>query len=155
MKRNIDRVSKIAEAGVETGKFIQSCFDWESKARSITAFIVSLSVYTIFCLPNSIRKIVLQISAENQGLRMYCLYRPERNGACTYSLFQKKRTFNSEFFGGPPGEGGPKIHMVDYVNWSSIHAQFFSWENLQPFWRCFKMRRGMAQNKNCSFHKSP
>ncbi len=21
-----------------------------------------------------------------------------------YSLFQKKRTFNSEFFGGPPGE---------------------------------------------------
>ncbi len=32
-----------------------------------------------------------------------------------YSLFQKKRTFNSEFFCGPPGGGGPKIHMVDYV----------------------------------------
>ncbi len=25
-----------------------------------------------------------------------------------YSLFQKKRTFNSEFFGGPLEEGGPK-----------------------------------------------
>ncbi len=33
-----------------------------------------------------------------------------------YSLFQKKRTFNSTFFRGPRGEGGPKIHMVDYVN---------------------------------------
>ena len=42
LKRNIDRVSKIAEAGVETGKFLQSCFDWESKARSLSAFIVSL-----------------------------------------------------------------------------------------------------------------
>ena len=41
MKRNIDRVSKIIEAGVESGKFIQSCFDWESKPRSITAFAVS------------------------------------------------------------------------------------------------------------------
>ncbi len=29
-----------------------------------------------------------------------------------YSLCQKKRTFNSEFFRGPPGGGGPKIHMV-------------------------------------------
>ena len=33
-----------------------------------------------------------------------------------YSLCQKKRTFNSDFFGGPPGGGGPKIHMVYYVN---------------------------------------
>ncbi len=37
---------------------------------------------------------------------------------------QKKRTFNSEFFGGPSGGGGPKIHMADNVNGSSIHAQF-------------------------------
>ncbi len=35
-----------------------------------------------------------------------------------YSLFQKKRTFNSEFFDGPPGEGRPKIHMVNCVNGS-------------------------------------
>ncbi len=42
-----------------------------------------------------------------------------------YSLFQKKRTFNSDFFLGPPGGGGPKLHMVDYVNGSSTHAQFF------------------------------
>ena len=32
-----------------------------------------------------------------------------------YSLFQKKRTFISDFFRGPPGRGGPKIHLVDYV----------------------------------------
>ncbi len=32
-----------------------------------------------------------------------------------YSLFQKKRTFNFDFFRGPPGGRGPKIHMVDYV----------------------------------------
>ena len=50
-----------------------------------------------------------------------------------YSLFQKKRTFNAEFFSGPLVEGGPKIHMVDYVNGSSIHAQFFLLENLQLF----------------------
>ena len=47
-----------------------------------------------------------------------------------YSLFQKKRTFISEFFRGPPGEGGPKIHMVDCVNGSSIHGQFFSLKNI-------------------------
>ncbi len=40
-----------------------------------------------------------------------------------YSLFQKKRTFNSEFFRDPPGEGGPKFHMVDYVNGSSTHVE--------------------------------
>ncbi len=31
------------------------------------------------------------------------------------NLFQKKRTFISDFFHGPLGERGPKIHMVDYV----------------------------------------
>ena len=33
-----------------------------------------------------------------------------------YSLFRKKRTFNSDFFRGPPGGVRPKIHMADYVN---------------------------------------
>ncbi len=37
------------------------------------------------------------------------------------------------FFRGPPGGGGPKIHMVDYVNGSSTHAQFLSLKNLQLF----------------------
>ena len=41
MKRNIDRVSKIAQAAAEGAKFLQSCFDWESKARSSIAFAVS------------------------------------------------------------------------------------------------------------------
>ncbi len=35
-----------------------------------------------------------------------------------YSLCQKKRTLNSNFFPGPPGGGGPKIHIVEYVNGS-------------------------------------
>ncbi len=51
-----------------------------------------------------------------------------------YSLFQKKRTFNSNFFLAPPPEGlGPKLDMVDYINESSTHAQFVSLKNLQPF----------------------
>ncbi len=50
-----------------------------------------------------------------------------------YSLCQKKRTFNSDFFPDAPGGGGPKIHMVNYVNGSSTHAQFFSLQNLQLF----------------------
>ena len=41
MKRNIDRCKKIAESAVEGGKVLQSCFDWESKPRSIAAFAVS------------------------------------------------------------------------------------------------------------------
>ncbi len=61
-----------------------------------------------------------------------------------YSLFQKKRTFNHDFFCGLPGGGGPKIHMVDYVNGSSTHAQFFSLKNLQPFWRYFYVHQSWA-----------
>ena len=41
-----------------------------------------------------------------------------------YSLFQKKRTFNSRFFCGPPGEGGPKIHMVDQVQFYACSIFF-------------------------------
>ena len=60
-------------------------------------------------------------------------YERSLSAKVTYSLCQKKRTFNPEFFCGPPGGGGPKIHMVNYVNGSSIYAQFFLLENLQPF----------------------
>ncbi len=52
---------------------------------------------------------------------------------------------------GKRGEEGPKIHMVNYVNGSSTHVQFFSLENLQLFWIYFKKSGGMSQNKNCSF----
>ncbi len=38
-----------------------------------------------------------------------------------YSLFQKKHTFNTKFFCGPPGGGEPEIHIVDYVNEGSAH----------------------------------
>ncbi len=41
---------------------------------------------------------------------------------------------NAHLISPPRGGGRPKIHMVNYVNGSSIHAQFFfSVENLQPF----------------------
>ncbi len=64
----------------------------------------------------------------------YCFSAPLKKGYCfqpfyapkQYSLFQKKRTFNPDFFRGPPGGGGPKIHMVDYVNDSYTNAQLFS-----------------------------
>ena len=48
MKKNIDRVSKLLEAVVEGGKFIQSCFDWESKLRSSAAFAVSFNMAFTF-----------------------------------------------------------------------------------------------------------
>ena len=60
------------------------------------------------------------------------LYKKIANESTEYSLFQKKRTFNSDFFGGPPGERGPKIQMVNYVNGSFTYAQFISLTNLQP-----------------------
>lgn len=54
MKRNINRVSQIVSSFVDTGKFIQSCFDHESKPRSITAFIVYIMVvwnFELYMLP--------------------------------------------------------------------------------------------------------
>ncbi|ESO89614.1 hypothetical protein LOTGIDRAFT_124931, partial [Lottia gigantea] len=48
LKRNIDRVSQIAQGMVEGGVFLNSCFEWESKPRSIIAFIVFLVVVWIF-----------------------------------------------------------------------------------------------------------
>eukprot|EP00058_Branchiostoma_floridae_P016503 XP_002601991.1 hypothetical protein BRAFLDRAFT_82577 [Branchiostoma floridae] len=37
--RNLQRVSRLVMAVVNTGRFVKSCFEWESKTRSITAFI--------------------------------------------------------------------------------------------------------------------
>lgn len=54
MKRNINRVSQIVSSFVDTGKFIQSCFDHDSKPRSITAFIVYIMVvwnFELYMLP--------------------------------------------------------------------------------------------------------
>ncbi|XP_061166679.1 multiple C2 and transmembrane domain-containing protein 1-like isoform X2 [Saccostrea echinata] len=48
MKRNINRVSQIISSIMEVGKFLQSCFEWESKARSITAFTVFLIITWFF-----------------------------------------------------------------------------------------------------------
>lgn len=41
MKKNIDRVSQIISAFLDAGKFVGSCFNWDSPVRSVTAFIVS------------------------------------------------------------------------------------------------------------------
>eukprot|EP00105_Crassostrea_gigas_P016567 XP_011434002.1 PREDICTED: multiple C2 and transmembrane domain-containing protein 2-like isoform X1 [Crassostrea gigas] len=48
MKRNINRVTQIISSIMEVGKFLQSCFEWESKARSITAFTVFLIITWFF-----------------------------------------------------------------------------------------------------------
>ncbi|KAL5004431.1 hypothetical protein ScPMuIL_017887 [Solemya velum] len=54
MKKNIDRVSQLVSSFVEGARFIQSCFDWESRARSITAFLVFLVIvwnFELYMLP--------------------------------------------------------------------------------------------------------
>ena len=40
MKRNVDRVSLFVQAAIENHEFVQSCFEWESKPRTIIAFTV-------------------------------------------------------------------------------------------------------------------
>ena len=59
---------------------------------------------------------------KEQSLKVWCqgcrVYKLSGNlpKESTYSLFQKKRTFNSEFFCDPPGGEKPKVYMADYVN---------------------------------------
>ncbi|KAH3839143.1 hypothetical protein DPMN_112567, partial [Dreissena polymorpha] len=48
MKRNIDRVTSIISTFIEGGKFINSCFNWDSPIRSLTAFLVFLVIVWIF-----------------------------------------------------------------------------------------------------------
>ena len=40
MKNNINRVQKHVEGLVSVGEFLQSCFSWRSKIRTIVAFAV-------------------------------------------------------------------------------------------------------------------
>ena len=56
-------------------------------------------------------------------------------GYLTICTFCVKRNTHliSIFFCGPHRGGESKIHMVDYVDGSSTHAQFFSSKSLQPF----------------------
>ena len=46
MRHNINRVQKYVENMVGMGDFLQSCFSWQSKIRSIIAFAVS---YVTLC----------------------------------------------------------------------------------------------------------
>ena len=91
---------------------------------------ISASVYNLMLVKQYIHLFRMLIIVDVMGTSRRPCY---DDCIVLYSLFQKKRTFNSEFFVALRGGGGPKIHMVDYVNVSSIHAQFFSLENLQPF----------------------
>ena len=75
---------------------------------------------------------------------LWCLWRIF-GISCTVCVKRNAHLFPI-FFHGPPGGGGPKIHIVDYVNGSSTNAQFFSLKNLQPFSRYFKERGSMSQN---------
>ena len=48
MKRNVDRVSVFVQAALENHRFVQSCFEWESKPRTIIAFTVKPSITSKF-----------------------------------------------------------------------------------------------------------
>ncbi|BFY97384.1 hypothetical protein BsWGS_00424 [Bradybaena similaris] len=57
MKENINRVSRLIGVFMDTGKFIQSCFDWQSPPRTITAFVVYLVIvwsFELYMLPLSL-----------------------------------------------------------------------------------------------------
>ncbi|XP_033099879.1 multiple C2 and transmembrane domain-containing protein 1-like isoform X14 [Anneissia japonica] len=57
LQRNVNRTSKLLGHILETGKFINSCFQWESKPRSITAFIAYLIIvwnFELYMLPTAI-----------------------------------------------------------------------------------------------------
>ncbi|XP_078668265.1 multiple C2 and transmembrane domain-containing protein 1-like isoform X5 [Branchiostoma floridae x Branchiostoma belcheri] len=52
--RNLQRVSRLVMAVVNTGRFVKSCFEWESKTRSITAFIMYVLMvwnFELYMLP--------------------------------------------------------------------------------------------------------
>ena len=79
-----------------------------------------------------------------------------------YSLCQKKRTFKSEFFRGPPAGGGPKFHMVDYVTPIYIidHLNFWppwgprknSELNVHFFWH--RLYTGLMLSQQRSSHQN-
>jgi len=51
MKHNINRVQKHLEVLVNVGEFLQSCFRWQSKLRTIVAFAVRCFTYLLMlCL---------------------------------------------------------------------------------------------------------
>ncbi|XP_059155451.1 multiple C2 and transmembrane domain-containing protein 1-like isoform X2 [Physella acuta] len=63
MKQNINRVSQIIGVFIDTGRFIQSCFDWQSPPRTITAFIVYLVAvwnFELYMLPISLLLIFIK-----------------------------------------------------------------------------------------------
>uniref|UniRef100_A0A0B7BCF8 C2 domain-containing protein n=2 Tax=Arion vulgaris TaxID=1028688 RepID=A0A0B7BCF8_9EUPU len=63
MKQNINRVSQLIGVFMETGRFVQSCFDWQSPPRTITAFIVYLVIvwnFELYMLPISLLLIFMK-----------------------------------------------------------------------------------------------
>ena len=42
MKGNVARVTQLVGVFLDAGRFIQSCFDWQSPSRTIVAFVVRL-----------------------------------------------------------------------------------------------------------------
>ncbi len=68
--------------------------------------------YRTHYIPHSQTMLVIMIYRVETTLVLYFL---ENKLMRLYSLFQKKCTFNSDFFCDPPGGGRPKIYRVDYV----------------------------------------
>ncbi|PVD20054.1 hypothetical protein C0Q70_20548 [Pomacea canaliculata] len=63
MKRNVDRVSQLIGVLLDGGRFLQSCFSWESTSRSATAFIAFLVIvwnFELYMLPISLLLIFLK-----------------------------------------------------------------------------------------------
>ncbi|XP_071964600.1 multiple C2 and transmembrane domain-containing protein 1-like isoform X3 [Antedon mediterranea] len=57
LQRNVNRVTKLVGNIIDTGKFINSCFQWESKPRSLTAFIAYLVIvwnFELYMVPMAI-----------------------------------------------------------------------------------------------------
>ncbi|KAL8566338.1 hypothetical protein ACOMHN_030538 [Nucella lapillus] len=63
LKKNIDRVGQLIATFMECGKFLHSCFSWESTPRSATAFLVFLVMvwnFEIYMLPITLVLIFLK-----------------------------------------------------------------------------------------------
>ncbi|CAG5130346.1 unnamed protein product, partial [Candidula unifasciata] len=63
MKHNINRMSQLIGVFIDTGRFVQSCFDWQSPPRTVTAFIVYLVIvwnFELYMLPISLLLIFLK-----------------------------------------------------------------------------------------------
>ena len=153
-KRGLGKNSSTFEKGIKTGQCV-SYIPWPSPG----IWVWSLLIHVYNVLPLAIANAAYPLGPmlgfgaaavflrlpENLGGRSYisahylttvCLtvwtYGPQGDQQYQiYSLFQKKHTFNCEFFCGLPlWEGGAKIPMVNYVNGSSLYLTLYLYHDM-------------------------